>query len=150
MQQETIDDKLDRVVREADVSKAHIHEVAGRWVTEEENRNICNELACTILVDNDYQVLGNHLDENIKRKIVQHEYIDIARLLPRDHVKVENDNRLEMINQNSRTYWVPYSDRDNLAITSYNQWDQAFRILSSVYKQRHTQGKCQNYYSTII
>ena len=124
-------------MREAEVSKAWIHEVAGRWGTEEENRNICNELACTILVDNDYQVLGNHLDDSIKKKIVQHEYVDFARLLPRDRVKVENDNRLEMINPNGKTYWVPYSDQDNLAITSYNKWDQAFRIFSSVYTRAH-------------
>ena len=82
-------------------------------------------------------MLGGHLDQNLRQKIIQHEYVDFAHLLPRDRVKSESDNRLEMVNQNGHTYWIPYSDRDNLSISSYHKWELAFRVFSNVYTGAH-------------
>ena len=42
-----------------------------------------------------------------------------------------------MISQNRQTYWVPYSDRDNLVITSYHKWELVFRVFSNIYTGAH-------------
>ena len=42
-----------------------------------------------------------------------------------------------MVNQNGRTYWVPFSDRDNVSISSYHKWELAFRVFSNVYTSVH-------------
>ena len=121
--EDEIDERLDREIRQAEGSKARINELKGKTRIES--------------IDDDYSVLGNHLDSSLRKKIVEHEYVDFSRLLPRDKVRSESDNRLEMVNQNGKTYWVPYSDRDNISIGSYHKWDLAFRVFSNVYTSVH-------------
>ena len=93
-----------------------------------------------MLVDEDYRVLGGHVDTNLRKKIVSNEYVDLAKLLPRDRVKSETDNRLEVMNKNGKTFWVPYADRENVTIYSYARWELAFRVFADIYT-RHFPGK---------
>ena len=131
--EDEIDVRLDKVIRDAEASKARVQEIAGRW------RNCDKDLRDKQFVDNiehvdhNYQFLGSHVDGSLRKRIIDHEYVDFARLIPRDKVKVETDNHLEMVQQNGRTYWVPYADRDNLSVNSYARWDLAFRVYSNIY-----------------
>ena len=45
------------------------------------------------LVDEDYLLVGTHIDENTKQKVINGEYVDFAKLLPSDRL-VEDDHRM--------------------------------------------------------
>ena len=84
-------------------------------------------------IDNNYIIMGGHLDQAIQDKIKKGEYVDFARLLPRDRV-VQDDHRMELINKGGQTYFVPVIDRDSAGvINSFTKWEQAFRVYSNLY-----------------
>ena len=57
------------------------------------------------MVDGNYLVVGNYVDEGIRQRIEDGEYIDFARLLSSDHLVIEEDNRMEIVNRNGKTYF---------------------------------------------
>ena len=53
---------------------------------------------CThVIVDEDYSTIGANLDENIREKIISGNYVDFAKLIPKDNISVEEDRRLEIV-----------------------------------------------------
>ena len=88
------------------------------------------------LVDENYIIVGVHLDKGIIERIINCQYVDFARLLPRDKITVEEDHRMELVNKGGVTFFVPVSDHENASITDFNKWEQAFRIYSNVYTRR--------------
>ena len=129
--EDEIDARLNKVIREAEASRARVQEIADR--SRNQFKEPGKEHKGYSAIDDDYQVLGGHVDGSLHRRIIEHEYIDFTRLIPRDRVKIKTDNRLEMVQQNGKTYWVPYADRENLTVNSYAQWDLAFRVFSNIY-----------------
>ena len=89
--------------------------------------------AHSVMVDEKFLAVAAHVDESLKEKILKSEYVDFAKLLPRDKVQSEDDNRIEMINQGGHTYWVPAKDRNLGTISSYSRWEQAFRVYSDIF-----------------
>ena len=80
------------------------------------------------MVDENYQMIGAHLDRGIVDKIINHKYVDFARLLPKDHVVIrEEDYHMD----------VPVSDCEYGSISSFQKWEQAFRIYSNVYMRKY-------------
>ena len=45
-------------------------------------------------MDQDYQMIDTHVDESIKRKIQNFEYIDFSKLVSRNRMSREEDQRL--------------------------------------------------------
>ena len=94
------------------------------------------------LVDEDYLMVGNYVEEHIRQRIENGEYVDFARLLPRDQLLMEEEGRLEIINRNRRTFFVPATDSaDSGGISNFSQeqaffWEQAFRVFSTIYTRR--------------
>ena len=43
-------------------------------------------------MDDNYLVIGSHVDSSLQAKIMNHEYVDFARLLPKDRISKEDDN----------------------------------------------------------
>ena len=90
------------------------------------------------MVDENYQMIGAHLDRGIVDKIINHKYVDFARLLPEDHAVIrEEDHCMEIVNKGGYTYFVPVSDCECGSISSFQKWEQAFRILSNVYTRKY-------------
>ena len=90
------------------------------------------------IVDESYMVVGTHVDETLKRKIINHEYVDFARLLSRDRVSREEDNQMELVSRGGTTYFVPVSDRElNGSISNFSRWEQAFRAFSNIYNSAY-------------
>ena len=92
-------------------------------------------LEFTALIDQDYLVVGGHVDQAMQEKIINSEYIDFGKLLPKDRILAEEDSRLELVVKNGRTFWVPVSESVN--INCFSRWEQAFRIYANVYTQRY-------------
>ena len=86
-------------------------------------------------VDDNYQMIGAHVDSGIHQKIFRHEYIDFARLLICNRISNEEDHRMEIVNKGGYTYFVPASDRElsSNTINSLNRWEQAIRVFSNIY-----------------
>ena len=85
-------------------------------------------------IDSEYLLVGAHVEESVKRKIEQGEYVDFAKLLVRDRLDVQDDHRMVMINNEGNTYWTPYSDRASQnAVSSDQAWELAFRVFSDIY-----------------
>ena len=103
-------------------------DIAGQPVSRENTHAMVNS------VDDQYLVIGANVDPALRQKIFRHEYIDFARLLPKDRVVKEDDHRMELVNKGGYTYFVPVSDREcTSSISSFSGWEQAFRVFSNVY-----------------
>ena len=45
-----------------------------------------------MVVDENYMMIGGHIEEIVKKKIINYEYVDFSHLLPRDRLSREEDN----------------------------------------------------------
>ena len=88
-------------------------------------------------IDDDFLVVAAHVDPTTCDKIVKGEYVDFAKLIPRDRIASEDNHRMEMVNRGGHSYWVPVADREKTDINSIFRWDQAFRVFSNIYSRCH-------------
>ena len=72
------------------------------------------------------------MDSSLQQKIIDFEYIDFARLIPKDRITKVEDHRFELIVRGGNTYFSPVSDRDSTSITNFACWEQAFQIYSNM------------------
>ena len=117
-----VEDWAEQRIREAEQAKVRIFDVPGN-----------SSYSCTASIDEDFMLLGAHIDDNLKKKIAEGEYVNFSKLVQKDRVIQEDDNRLEMISKGGMTYWVPLADRENALINGLDKWDQAFRVYSKIY-----------------
>ena len=73
-----------------------------------------------------------HVDESTKEKIKIGQYVDFARLVPKDRVLAEDNNCVQLVMKGGGTYFVLASESTTL-INSVSRWDQAFRVFSDIY-----------------
>ena len=121
-----VEDESEAREREAVKGKMKVFGVSGKQNTT----NIC-----TSVIDEDFMILGAHIDEQMAAKIGSGEYVNFAKLIPKEKMCHEDDNRLEMINKGGLTYWVPVSDREVTVIDSVERWDQAYRVYAKLYSK---------------
>ena len=65
---------------------SHLNQV-GNW---QHNLNVSQ-------IDQDYQMIDVHVDEGLKRKIQAFEYIDFSKLISKNKVTSDDDQRLEIV-----------------------------------------------------
>ena len=82
------------------------------------------------------------MDPSLQTKIVNHEYVDFTRLIPRDRLVGidEPGQRLEIVNKGGLTYFAPVGDGKVTGILSFSRWEQAFRIYSNIYTRAYPEG----------
>ena len=75
----------------------------------------------------------------LQLKIINNEYADFAKLIPKNRQSVapEEDHLMELVSKGGCTYFVPISDRETTAIHNFGKWEQAFRVFSNVYTRAH-------------
>ena len=86
-------------------------------------------------IDEDYQMIDAHVDDALKKRVINFDYIDLAKLLNKNRgMDSESHNqRLEIVSKNGMTYLSPVADKDNgQTISSYSKWEQAFRVYSNI------------------
>ena len=125
----------EEVIRKSETRKTTLYPTPGNQFAIQRpfDQNNCNA------VDDNYMVIGGHVDALMLHKIINHEYIDFARLLPKGANKVSawEDNRMELVSQGGMTYFVPVSDRESVGITNFSRWEQAFRVFSNIYTRAY-------------
>ena len=100
-----------------------------------------NEFQFTAKTDEDYLVVGGHIDQSMQDKIIRCKYVDFGKLLPRDKIVMEEDGRLELVVRNGKTFWVPVSE--SVAINGFSHWEQAFRVYSNIYTSKFPEKSTQ-------
>ena len=73
-------------------------------------------------IDQEYLVIGGHIDSALQQKIIDFEYVDFARLLPKDRVTNLDDHRFELIVRGGNTYFMPLSGREITTINTFSKW----------------------------
>ena len=129
------------IICEAEMGKARIYGTPGKQANNVIANN-CSPKSLVVgpmstVVDEFYIMVGAHIDDSLQEKIRQCEYVDFARLLPREHGH-EEDHRMELVYKNGQTYFIPASERDNSGgVTSFHKWEQAFRVFSNIYLKQY-------------
>ena len=121
----TPEERANQLVKEAEAAKARIRPTTGKHKLN------------TAQIDENYIVVGNHLDTLTTEKIERGEYVDFGKLVPKDRVMVQEDQRLEMVIRGGKTFYVPVSD--STEITSFSRWEQAFTVYSNIYTKANPQ-----------
>ena len=89
------EEKAERLIQEAEKSKGQIFANTGNY--KKFDVVAAKEMIHSVLVDEEYSSVGSHLDEATVNKIKRGEYVDFAKLLPRDRLSIEEDNHLQPI-----------------------------------------------------
>ena len=114
----TPEQHADDVICNAECSKAGMYQVPGR------------SQSITACIDEDYQMIDAHIDDSLRKKIINFEYVDFSRLLSRG--RREDGTRLELVPRDGYTYFAPASEKEGITIGSYFKWEQAFRVYSNI------------------
>ena len=133
------EEKADQMIRDAEKSKACVFPQPGKGNGNQPKSDKGGSLdfhQLTARVDDDYMVIGGHIDEALSTKIKKGDYVDFRKLLPHDQIVAEEDSRMELIFKGGKAYWVP-ATREVSAINSFTKWEQAFRIFSNIYTREH-------------
>ena len=88
------------------------------------------------VVDENYMIVGAHVDSATNEKIRKGEYVDFSHLLPKE--KLDRDEaKLELVHRAGQTYFIPAERDSGNSITSFHKWEQAFRVFSNLYCLEH-------------
>ena len=129
----------DQLIKDAEVAKAKIYDVPGRIDSNIfcDKDNLTSQFMKSALMDESFLLVASHLDQNTHEKIIRGEYVDFARLIPRDRILTEEDQRMQLVMKGNESYWIPANQTENTSINSFSRWEQAFRVFSDVYTRAH-------------
>ena len=126
-------DQADEELKEAEKSRARLYELPGKNSDLFPNSDNVKCPAVDInSIDQDYQMIDAHIDDTIRGKIQNLKYVDFSRLISKNRVLREDEQRLEIISKDGQTFLSPVADRESIQINSYNKWEQAFRVFSNI------------------
>ena len=144
-QAQLFDDRCDRQpreektaqrIRETEAAKAALYKLPGESSFQSPiyNFDLSRDYLHSAMVDEDYLLVAAHVDEGTQRKIANQEYVDFAKLVPRDRVLSEEDSRLELVNRGGHTYFVPAATSTEMTtISNFSRWEQSFRVFATIY-----------------
>ena len=61
--------------------------------------------------------------------------MDLNKIAPKEKFSKnkEDEGRLEFINKNGKTYFVPYGEKEQPRINGIRSWERAFRVYAAIY-----------------
>ena len=142
VQNKELDDtdvRAEKAIRQVEIAKGRIFANSGKRYDGDSlfQIDVAREMIHSVLVDEEYSVVGNHLDESTISEIKRGDYVDFGKLLPRDCIAIEEDHRLQPIYKDGQVYWQPPMETGN--ISSYTKWEQAFKVYAKIYTKYHPQ-----------
>ena len=127
-----------KLVVEAEQQKGNMYEVPGNILNFPSESIGLTVTASVSQIDQDYQMIDSHIEEPLRRKVQSFDYIDLAKLLPRNKGSRDEDGqRLEIVNKNGVSYLSLVEDKEGVSISSYFKWEQAFRIYSNLITSKY-------------
>ena len=86
--------------------------------------------------DDEFFHITCHVDDQLKLKIEQGAYVDLAKLLPKTRFQTASEEQhMHFVNKNGETYWVPAESDQK--ISGVRRWEQAFRVYAAIYCNKH-------------
>ena len=127
----------DQLIKQAELSKAQVYETPGKQIPHDSGQilDLSKQFIHSAMVDENYKIVGAHVDPAIKTKIINHEYVDFCRLIAKDRVMVEDDNKIQWVIRQGIPCCVPQVE--TTGINSYSKWDQAFKVFTAIYTEAH-------------
>ena len=97
----TTEERAVKMVKDAERSKARMFELSGRPNDLYQGKSVS-----VYEIDEDYQMIDSHIDNALRKKILNFEYVDFSRLLPKARGSGSEDDRqkLEIVSKNSMTF----------------------------------------------
>ena len=130
-----------KMVIDAEKFQASVDRPNGRNVylnSSSQNANV--SVMPKVTIDDEFFHLMCHVDPNLIPKIENGEFVDLEKLLPHDPTRsMLHDGRLELVNHDGVTYFMPASDRDTFKINGIRRWEQAFRVYAAIYSNANPQ-----------
>ena len=91
------------------------------------------------VTDDDFFHLTSHIDNNLQEKVKKRQYVDLDKLLPKDHfscfdgrgTSVNDDNKFEWVQRDGGTFLMPA--RKTSRITGFRKWEQVFWVYATIY-----------------
>ena len=130
----TPEERAEKIIKEAEIAEGQIFSTNGKNFHDYDIDH-AREMIHSVLVDEEYSAVGGHLDDTVIGKIKRGEYVDFARLLPRDRIAIEEDKRLQPIFKNGQVYWQ--TPMETGSITTYGKWEVAFKVFAKIYTKYH-------------
>ena len=138
-ERESPESRATNIIQQAEKGKARIYETPGElnidqtaMELDEIKIDYRRNFVHSAMVDEHYSMVGTHLDEQMKNKIIKCEYVDFSKLIAKDKVTCEEEgSRYQMAMQAGKQFWSPVNEGTN--ISSFSKWEQAFRVYSNVY-----------------
>ena len=96
------EDQVDKLVKQAENARTKMFSTPGR--IQECELNLQKDYVHSTMVDDDYIVLVAHVDESLKEKIRIGDYVDLPKLLPRDRIAHQEDQRLQLVVRNGQSF----------------------------------------------
>ena len=108
-------EKAEKLIIESEHDRAHLYPSSG---------NVKNNFELTAQADQDYLVVGAHIEEGTRLKIERGKYIDFGNCF-------QGTKSSPMTTADWNWYWMPVSEV--VTINSFSRWEQAFCIYSNIY-----------------
>ena len=144
----------EKIIREAEASKARMFKMPGNEFEVNVHSLQRGEAQMggqpATMIDENYMVVGAHIDKTTRQRIVNNEYIDFARLISRDRI-LRNDpgeTRMEIVNRG-----VPPISSQPQTLGSQSvvlQNGNRHSIFFPMSTQKHILGSHLNSFSTTI
>ena len=137
------EERANDLIREAEAAKDRIYNLEGREYSNKQIKDfqydVENRFVHSAMVDENYLIVAAHVDEITQKKIQSGQYVDFARLIPRDRIQEEEDTTMQMVVKQGKTFWKPSSSYCNGTINNLNKWEQAFRVFLDIYTRSNPQ-----------
>ena len=88
--------------------------------------------------DDEFFHLTCHIDPNLKNKIMNGEFVDLEKLIPKGNRLVHrnnNDSSIRVLQKDGETFLTTGTKENN--INSVRRWEQAFRIYAAIYSKHN-------------
>ena len=94
--------KSEKMIKDAEEAKIRILQAPGKAQILSPNFDQTDKAdrLYSSIIDEEYMVLTNHVDKLTQERIQNGEYVDLSKLIPKDKVLVEDDNRMQLVIRN--------------------------------------------------
>ena len=150
--QEEAEKRADNAVLEAEKYKATINDVPGRSYCScsssndspqaqgghMSGNNFQNARRLNIgtgVSDDDFFHLTSFIEDGLRKKIENGDYVELERLLPKDRFNMwtssDSETKMIWVQRPEGTFLVP--EKRDIKINSFKRWEQAFRAYATIY-----------------
>ena len=112
----------------------------GVGISTGHNNTVFGDMLHSVLVDESYSAIANHIYEQTRKKIVNNEYVEFSKLIPKNkyrRLEEESSGLHQIVIKGGYMFCLPPGEqKDNLGselISNFGKWDQAFRIFTHIY-----------------